>query len=332
MLFYCSTSLLLYQLDPRNQIRLSTSFCTESLHSWPSYRSQFTHFFPPMACSSYFPPKQNPTQYLCGIGASFINNNSSVRISFQTLCLPRSAGGLAVLHPLIQILKLQWRWLAPMLLNFQSTPFNTSALFPHTKPSIPYSVYMLHQYSIVTIPATSTPSHLWPLLFPSCRPYQLTSNIFNPFQAMFDTVDNLLCRSYDDIHLNLVTTLQLPLSEILHPCLDLTIRPPLLPQYHPQPKYYSSPIFKKLIASDIFTYDSSTNKLRYKYFNRTEITTHSGTCKRVLLMIFPDQLFECAPSLSPTFIVLWILLPTMPLCWISRLLYFLFSRPPLPQL
>lgn len=72
------------------------------------------------------------------------------------------------------------------------------------------------------------------------------------------------------------------LSEIIHPSLDPLAHPPFLQHFHSPRKYLTSPIFKKLSASPIFTYDSTQAKLRYKYFNRTEIQVHFGISKQVL--------------------------------------------------
>lgn len=108
------------------------------------------------------------------------------------MCLPRSIGGLGVLNPSVQVLRLQWRWLVPPLLGFSSCPLSLSLVSASVRISVPYSKFLLHQFSSLSLPPSQTPSYLWPPLFPSHPPTQLTKIIFNPFQALFVTVDSLL--------------------------------------------------------------------------------------------------------------------------------------------
>ncbi|KAG2196992.1 hypothetical protein INT47_006939 [Mucor saturninus] len=60
-------------------------------------------------------------------------------ISFQTCCLRRTLGGLGVIDPIIQSIKLQWGWLTPLLLTFPSSPVDTDIASPTNRISIPYS-------------------------------------------------------------------------------------------------------------------------------------------------------------------------------------------------
>ncbi|KAG1399221.1 hypothetical protein G6F59_013359 [Rhizopus arrhizus] len=101
-----------------------------------------------------------------GLGAKFLNSNSFPRISFATLCLPRSKGGLGALDPAVQIQALQWRWLLPMLLSSSPDPSST-ALFPRSLyPSVPYVSH--HYYSLHTAQVTFRPLHsiVLPRFFP----------------------------------------------------------------------------------------------------------------------------------------------------------------------
>ncbi|KAG0928771.1 hypothetical protein G6F30_012252 [Rhizopus arrhizus] len=101
-----------------------------------------------------------------GLGAKFLNSNSFPRISFATLCLPQSKGGLDALDPAVQIQALQWRWLLPMLLSSSPDPSST-ALFPRSLyPSVPYVSH--HYYSLHTAQVTFRPLHsiVLPRFFP----------------------------------------------------------------------------------------------------------------------------------------------------------------------
>ncbi|KAG0775157.1 hypothetical protein G6F22_013513 [Rhizopus arrhizus] len=108
-----------------------------------------------------------------GLGAKFLNSNSFPRISFATLCLPRSKGGLGALDPAVQIQALQWRWLLPMLLSSSPDPSST-ALFPRSLyPSVPYVSH--HCYSLHTAQVTFRPFHsiVLPRFFPHWTRYSV---------------------------------------------------------------------------------------------------------------------------------------------------------------
>lgn len=171
---------------------------------------------------------------LCSTASRFINNYSSISISFQTACLPRSEGGLGVINPKLQILKLQWRWLVPLLLTFPTSHIDPVDASPPNRISVPYSKFILHHASSLTRHHPLHTSYLWPLLFPACRPSYLTQSPFHPFATIFDIIDSLLCRAYDNVKINLYTSLLLPLPEIIHPSRILTNRPPTLQHSYPQ--------------------------------------------------------------------------------------------------
>ncbi|MEG2810834.1 MAG: reverse transcriptase family protein, partial [Akkermansia sp.] len=64
-----------------------------------------------------FPLNQTHYTKLKGIISKFINNPCFPKLSFSTLVSSRSVGGLGVLDPAIQVRKMQWRWLCPLLLS-----------------------------------------------------------------------------------------------------------------------------------------------------------------------------------------------------------------------
>ncbi|KAK4513718.1 uncharacterized protein ATC70_005723 [Mucor velutinosus] len=69
---------------------------------------------------------------LRSLGTSFINFHIFPRISFATLSLTRSSGGLGLLDPLSQQLALQWYWvLCPLLLQYLGSPALSNFIPPN---------------------------------------------------------------------------------------------------------------------------------------------------------------------------------------------------------
>ncbi|KAG1136232.1 hypothetical protein G6F37_012162 [Rhizopus arrhizus] len=114
------------------------------------------------------------------------------KISFATLSLPRSQGGLGALDLAVQIQELQWRWLLPMALS--------------CSPSIPIdSLFPSHNSSALPKPSN------YQCLFTTIPNLQIQT--LHCFSILFTAFGSLICRAFDDdAILSPTTILTLPLT------------------------------------------------------------------------------------------------------------------------
>ncbi|KAG1533924.1 hypothetical protein G6F51_012371 [Rhizopus arrhizus] len=235
-----------------------------------------------------------------GLGAKFLNSNSFPRISFATLCLPRSKGGLGALDPAVQIQALQWRWLLPMLLSSSPDPSST-ALFPRSLyPSVPYGQYLLQ--------VNSTHGHLPPrlrsissLLFAAYRSSYFSSFSLHCFTSLFSALDSLLCRAFDRVVLTPDTVLTLPLSSLIQIAPIAPSHPPLVSYTPSLPQVCHKPIFRRMTGSHLMILDSTTSCLRYRTFTRSEIQQFSRTTKQLINLLTSNNI-QLRQSVSIHFI------------------------------
>ncbi|KAG1142122.1 hypothetical protein G6F38_007956 [Rhizopus arrhizus] len=198
------------------------------------------------------------------ISSRFMNGGSFPRISYATLILPRTAGGVKLLDPESQYKALQWRWLLHLLqpLGIECTVTD----FP--LPSIPYCKYLLQLQSAA--PDDLPSSYIWPLLFPSFRSSYLSTKSLHSFSTLFKSIDSITSSTLDDIVLSPTTYLCLPLSIIISPSCTSS----------PLPHIFSSRTFKKMIGSHILRLDPVNHHLRFRHFTSTEIFHYSRTSKQ----------------------------------------------------
>ena len=107
--------------------------------------------------------------------SKFICHRMFPRISFDTMCLPRSKDGLNVLNPPIQQLTLQLRWLHP-LLKFPLAPFITKSVI--LSRLIHYLHYQVSSSGITS--AWLAEDYRLIFLFPRLRPSNMKpmTNVF----------------------------------------------------------------------------------------------------------------------------------------------------------
>ncbi|KAG1039975.1 hypothetical protein G6F43_012394 [Rhizopus delemar] len=235
------------------------------------------------------PLTQTQLSKLQGIGSRFLNSNSFPRISFSTLSLPRSKGGLGALDPAVQTQALQWRWLNPMLLSTARLP-NYSRLFPRSLfPSVTYGQYLLQ--------ITSPQYHSHPrisgsmaLLFDSFRSQHFSSSTLHCFSSLFSALGSLLCRSFEGVSVSLATVLNLPLSSLVGTTPIPAVHPPLIPYHPPLPHICKRQTFRRMIGSNILIHDPYTNRLRYRSFTTIEIQQFSRTSKQLINLLTSNSI------------------------------------------
>ncbi|EIE76089.1 hypothetical protein RO3G_00793 [Rhizopus delemar RA 99-880] len=221
---------------------------------------------------------------LQGLGSRFLNANSFPKISFATLSLPRSQGGLGALDPAVQIQALQWRWLLPMILSCSpSSPVDS--LFPSVfYPSVIYGLYLLKSTTPQLYPnyqITSASS----LLFPAFRSKHFSTTTLHCFSILFAAFDSLICRAFDDAVLSPTTILTIPLIYLIQATPLLPSHTPLINRTPPLPQVRHLKPYRQMLGSHIMIFDSSTLRLRYRTFTRTEIQHFTRTTKQVINLL-----------------------------------------------
>lgn len=97
---------------------------------------------------------------LRGICSTFLNASRFPRIAYRNYVPYKLKGGVRILDPLVQQLKLHWRWLADLIITptVLQQPEFLGRSFLHT--SVPYL-----KYGLFLIISGGASSYLWPLLF-----------------------------------------------------------------------------------------------------------------------------------------------------------------------
>ena len=106
---------------------------------------------------------------LRSIVSAFVSHRIFPRLSYFTMCLPRSKGGLGLLHAQQQQGALQLRWLVPLLADFRFDIKSSSfSLDPdsntHSSIILPRMLNFFHHF------ASDPPDYRLPFLFPALRP------------------------------------------------------------------------------------------------------------------------------------------------------------------
>ncbi|KAG0765737.1 hypothetical protein G6F21_010164 [Rhizopus arrhizus] len=212
-----------------------------------------------MACTSDIASHQKQVATFQGLGSRFLNANSFPRISFATLSLPRFQDGLGALDLAVQIQALQWRWLLPIALSC-SPSIPVDSLFPSVLySSVTYGLYLLK---------STTP-----------QPYlnhQITS------------ASSLLFPTFRSKHFIVSQSSLLPLipSFVLIQATPLLLsHPPLINCTPPLPQVCYLKTYGQMLGSHIMIFDSSTLRLRYRTFTRTEIRHFTRTTKQVINLL-----------------------------------------------
>ncbi|GAN06991.1 conserved hypothetical protein [Mucor ambiguus] len=206
--------------------------------------------------------------------SSFVNRNAKItRLSFDTLTLPRSQGGLKLLDPAQQANALQWRWLHPLLHPDQPSP--------PLMPSLP----VLRSTLSLSLGSTRFPSYHWSLLFPPCRPTGLpgSGSVFNIIRA----VDSIQ-RNFNLCFVSIPTILRLPFLSLLHHSLPPSN--PLTPLFSPPSIILKNhhTIRLHLYGTDIFDYNPTTLNLELKQTFRN--LPHPTSSSRAVHMIRSNSL------------------------------------------
>lgn len=190
---------------------------------------------------------------LRGIGSSFVNHRIFPRFSSTLLQLPKSKGGVALMDPSIQQKALQWRWLYPLLMSPSSSVLDSVAMrslrlvFGHFLSSSTFSSYRYY------------------LLFPDARHSYWFQHRFPTAKYFLDITKNIvsaldiLPRSFSLCTVNVGTCLSLPLLCLI----DQSPSPQSSTvSFAPLPDLLTRhPGLRKLVASDLFTYDRRTLRI-----------------------------------------------------------------------
>lgn len=197
---------------------------------------------------------------LRSLGASFINFRIFPRISFTTLALPRSAGGLGVLDPLFQQQALQWYWVCPLLLQYLDSP----ALAKYTPPSLSVLTYTLSWcYS-----SNVFPHFFYYLLLPYARHRTWFPQSPSRQQSYLNPITNLQSclalfhmTEHRNLYVDAIACYSLPLYEVLlhsPPTINNLYSSSFIP---PNLLLLGSEVAKKLLVSDVFRLDADLQVL-----------------------------------------------------------------------
>ncbi|KAK4520348.1 peroxisomal targeting signal 2 receptor [Mucor velutinosus] len=224
---------------------------------------------------------------LRSLGTSFINFRISPRLSFATLSLPRSAGGLGLLDPLSQQQTLQWYWVCPLLLQYLASP-----AFPkYTTPSLSVLTYTLSWCYYSTV----LPHFFYYLLFPYARhrswfpqsPSRRHSYL-NPITNLQSCLSLFQITERHNLYVDAVTCYLFPLYDILlhsPPTTNTLYSSSFIP---PNLLLDGSNVAKKLLVSDIFQLDADLQVLRVR--SSFQFANHPIVSQRVADFINSRQL------------------------------------------
>ncbi|KAG1460822.1 hypothetical protein G6F56_005860 [Rhizopus delemar] len=210
--------------------------------------------------------------------SKFVTSGIFPRLSFDTMHLPRTFGGLGVLDPSVQQRALQIRWLIPLL---QPTHSPSSPLRVLRRSVVPPHLahFVLTHSCPPSVNTLSWDYHL-PFLFPELRGLLLSQSHLS-LSLLFSAVDKLP-QNWSHVVINQVTVLSLSLSL---PVMALT----LTPSSTMVPKS-----FRKLRGHDAFIIDDGAI-LRARL--RSEMVCFPNLSKKFLNLVSGLHL-----SLAPFFL------------------------------
>ena len=156
-------------------------------------------------------------------------NRMFPKISYDSLCQPRTHGGLSILDPLRQQAALQLRWLEPLFALSQDSSYITTCLCHHL---------------LVTASCYTDPRFV--LVFPAARPSTTKAT---------DSVAYLLVKAVDFLPINWMTA-SLSAATVLHLPLNTIWDCTLGNESHHRPGFAS------MTVSDLFTFDHTLGFLR----------------------------------------------------------------------
>ncbi|KAG2198726.1 hypothetical protein INT47_005411 [Mucor saturninus] len=203
---------------------------------------------------------------LRGICSSFLNASRFPRIAYRNFVPYKTKGGVGILDPLVQQLKLHWRWLADLIIDptVLQLPQHHHRSFLHT--SVPYL-----KYGLSLIASGGSSSYIWPLLFSTKRRgfRQLTTNSFT---ILFSLMDSLPNYDLSQSNLSLATFLQLDLASIVIPAPNTPVIPAsesIMSVVFPR----NSASMSKTLVCDFFIVDPHTHIFRQRSDRETRFPT-----------------------------------------------------------
>ncbi|KAG1316581.1 hypothetical protein G6F62_013394 [Rhizopus arrhizus] len=123
------------------------------------------------------------------------------------------------------------------------------------------------------------------LLFPIFRSKHFSTTTLHCFSVLFTAFDSLICRAFDDAVLSPTTILTLPLTYLIQATPLLPSHPPLINRTPSLPQVCHLKTYRQMLGSHIMIFDSSTLRLRYRNFTRTEIRHFTRTTKQVINLL-----------------------------------------------
>ncbi|KAK4518783.1 uncharacterized protein ATC70_009006 [Mucor velutinosus] len=200
---------------------------------------------------------------LRSLGTAFINFRIFPRLSFATLSLPRSAGGLGLLDPLSQQQALQWYWVCPLLLQYLDSP----AFSKYNTPSLPVLTYTLSWCYSSTVFShffyyllfRHARHRLWFPQSPSRR-----NTYLNPITNLQSCLSIFQMSERRNLYVDAITCYSLPLYEILlhsPPTINNLYSSSFIP---PNLLLDGSDVARKLLVSEVFQLDIDHQVLRVR--------------------------------------------------------------------
>ncbi|KAG2193455.1 hypothetical protein INT47_004677 [Mucor saturninus] len=203
---------------------------------------------------------------LRGICSTFLNASRFPRIAYRNFVPYKTKGGVGILDPLVQQLKLHWRWLADLIIApaVLQQPAYSDRSFLHT------CVHYL-KYGLSLIASGGAFSHLWPLLF-STKKRGFRSLTSNSFVLLFSLMDSLPTGNISQSNLSLATFLHLDLASIVIPAPrtpDIPASASLISVVFPR----NSASMSKILVRDFFVVDPNTHIFRQRSDRKTRFPT-----------------------------------------------------------
>ena len=156
-----------------------------------------------------------PLSFFDKIGSvisAFVTHRIFPRLSYSTMCLPRSKGGLGLLHPLRQQGTLQLRWLIPLIADFR-VDIASSTFSMDSESNATSSIVLPRLFNFYCSHSSYNPDYRLPFLFPNLRPPAL--NNLNSSLSLFFRALSLLPDSFDSVVASPATGLHLPVSSVV---------------------------------------------------------------------------------------------------------------------
>ncbi|CEP12190.1 hypothetical protein [Parasitella parasitica] len=150
------------------------------------------------------------------VACSSLSAGACILLQFShlhTACLPRSQGGLGLIHPQLQQCALQLRWLLPLLCQ------STALLLSSPSIVLPRLVgFLLSQHPSSSLLYRSPPQqldHRFSLLFPCRRPSSLR-HTESSWSLLFKAIDRLP-KDFSSTVVSASTCLEIPLASVILP-------------------------------------------------------------------------------------------------------------------